>query len=228
MKKNLIFILFIIFVLAAPCVFAIDSQDNCATEGQEGDVHDKQCCNGLTGVAINNVPSEDGTCPSVLPSYGTQFNCIKCGDGICVEKENKCNCPDDCKDNGVVLTQNCPDSSSVECEGGEIISDGTTNNGCTNFKCVKELSNGIKSEIKIMPEVASEKAIEKIGDLGFNVELKETGQNNDLKFVYQTEEKEKEVKLFGIFKVKMKISAQVDAKTGEIKTKKPWWSFFAW
>jgi hypothetical protein len=34
--------------------------------------------------------------------------------------------------------------------------------------------------------------------------------------------------MFGLFKVKGKVTAEVDAETGEvISVKKPWWSFMA-
>lgn len=227
MKKYLFLTLCLFFILSVSSAFANDVQSDCAQEGQEGDVHGKSCCEGLTSVSINNVPLSSGMCPSVLPSYGTQFYCIKCGDGICGLKENKCNCPEDCKEAGEV--QNCPDTSSIECEEGNVVLGETKDeNGCFNFKCVKELSNGQPVEIKITPGYASEKAEEKIGELEFNIQLKEIEENNNLKLVYQTEEKEKEVKILGIFKVKIKVSVQIDALTGETKIKMPWWSIFTW
>jgi hypothetical protein len=227
MKKYLFFIIFILFILSTSFVLANDIQSDCAREGEEGDVSGKNCCEGLIGVAINNVPLPSGLCPSVLPSYGTQFYCIKCGDGICGEKENKCNCPEDCNESGEI--KNCPDSSSVECEGGKVVLDEVADeNGCFNFKCIKELSNGQPAEIKITPGFASEVVSEKVGNLNFNIQLQEAEENSDLKFVYQTDEKEKEVRIFGIFKVKIKVSAQIDALTGETRIKMPWWSIFAW
>ena len=91
-------------------------------------------------------------------------------------------------------------------------------------KCKKTLSNGRSAEIKIMPSTASEKAIEKLGELGFNITLKEVG--ND-KIAYELVA-EKQGKMLGLFKVKGKVSAEVDAETGElIKIKKPWWAFLA-
>ena len=89
------------------------------------------------------------------------------------------------------------------------------------------LSNGRKAEIKIMPETASEKAIERLGELGFNITLKEVGQGENAKAVYNVEA-EKQGKMLGLFKIKGKVSAEIDAETGEvIKVKKPWWSFLA-
>ncbi|MDA3837202.1 MAG: hypothetical protein PF542_06295 [Nanoarchaeota archaeon] len=77
------------------------------------------------------------------------------------------------------------------------------------------------TEIKIMPNVASEKAIEQLS-------IKEE-MTIELKFmkkpVYEIEGT-KEGKLFGLFKKDMIITTEIDAETGNvILTKKPWWSF---
>lgn len=111
----------------------------------------------------------------------------------------------------------CPDgkwvgrNASKNCEFDE----------CSN---VYQLSNGRKAEIKIMPETASTRAKEKLGELGFSVELKEAGTD---KVAYEVSA-EKEGKIFGLFKAKGKVSMQVDAESGEvISVKKPWWSFLA-
>ena len=78
-----------------------------------------------------------------------------------------------------------------------------------------------------MPETASEKAIERLGELGFNITLKEVGQGENAKAVYNVEA-EKQGKMLGLFKIKGRVSAEVDAETGEIiKIKKPWWAFLA-
>lgn len=42
-------------------------------------------------------------------------------------------------------------------------------------------------------------------------------------------ETEKEVKILGLFKIKIPISVQVGADTGDLKrVQRPWWSFVAW
>jgi hypothetical protein len=85
-------------------------------------------------------------------------------------------------------------------------------------------------EVKVMPETASEKAIEALSlhncveEEGCVIELKEVGEG---KYAYEVET-EKDAKLFGLFKTKMHVLAQVDAETGEIiKAKKSWWAFLA-
>jgi len=93
-----------------------------------------------------------------------------------------------------------------------------------NSKCSMNLSNGRKAEIKIMPETASEKAIERLGELNFTIQLKEVGKGNETKPIYELTGK-KQGKFLGIFKIMERIKAQVDAENGSIKVIKPWWSF---
>jgi hypothetical protein len=88
------------------------------------------------------------------------------------------------------------------------------------------LSNGRKAEIKIMPETASARAIERLGELNFTVELKEVGKGNETRAVYELTGN-KQGKFLGIFKIMAKVRAQVDAETGDVKVIKPWWSFLA-
>lgn len=109
----------------------------------------------------------------------------------------------------------------------------------TNMEMVKnqektmvKLSNGQESEIKIMPDVANERAMERLKlkvcePENCNIELKEVGQGEEIKAVYQVQA-QKESKVFGLFKAKMNVEAQVDAETGEIiQSHKPWWAFLA-
>ena len=103
-----------------------------------------------------------------------------------------------------------------------------TENNKTKLKTTS--SDGIKSEIKIMPNTASATAIAKLGDLGFTIELKEVGKETtdtkDDKVVYELTGN-KEGKFLGIFKIIAKVQAQVDAETGDVKVIKPWWGFLA-
>lgn len=77
-----------------------------------------------------------------------------------------------------------------------------------------------------MPDTASETAIQKLGDLGFKIELKDTGQLKTAP-VYEASAK-KDVRILGLFKARMTVKTEIDAQTGEAgKIIKPWWSFFA-
>ncbi|MBI2057048.1 hypothetical protein HYT91_02220 [Candidatus Pacearchaeota archaeon] len=92
-------------------------------------------------------------------------------------------------------------------------------------KLKAQLSNGNEQEIKIMPDRASEIALEKLKSKGFNIELKEVGEGDELRAVYIAKVDESG-KLLGLFKVKLNSEAQIDSETGEIiSSEKPWWNF---
>jgi len=95
------------------------------------------------------------------------------------------------------------------------------------------LSNGKGAEIKIMPSTASERALERLRlkvcspDNNCTIQLKEVGVGNQTRAAYEVQA-EKEARVLGLFKTKMRVQAQVDAESGEvIKSKKPWWAFLA-
>ena len=96
-----------------------------------------------------------------------------------------------------------------------------------------QLSNGKTAEIKVMPNTASQKAIERLrlkvcnSENNCSIELKEVGKGEQVKAAYEVQA-QKESKVLGLFKAKMQVQAQVDAETGEvIQSKKPWWAFLA-
>jgi len=93
------------------------------------------------------------------------------------------------------------------------------------------MSNGKNAQIKVMPETASQRALEVLSMHceinNCTIELKEVGSGNQTKLAYEIEETEP-VKIFGLFKANLDVHAQVDAETGEVvQTSKPWWSFLA-
>ena len=96
-----------------------------------------------------------------------------------------------------------------------------------------KLSNGKNAEVKVMPDKASEKAMERLRikvcseENNCQIELKEVGQGEQVKPAYEVKV-QKQARLFGLFKTKMNVQAQVDADNGEvIQSKKPWWAFLA-
>ena len=100
-------------------------------------------------------------------------------------------------------------------------------------KLMTKLSNGKNAEIKVMPDVASQKALERLRlkscseENNCQIELKEVGQGEKVKVAYEMKV-QKQSKVFGLFKAKMNVEAQIDAETGEvINSKKPWWAFLA-
>ncbi len=100
-------------------------------------------------------------------------------------------------------------------------------------KIMAKLSNGLNAEVKIMPDTASERAIERLKlkvcseENECQMELKEVGKGEQVKAAYEVKA-QKQAKLFGLFTTKMQVQAQIDAETGEvIQVKKPWWAFLA-
>ena len=96
-----------------------------------------------------------------------------------------------------------------------------------------QLSNGRNAEIKVMPDTASEKAMERLqlnvcsAENGCSIELKEVGSGEQTRAAYEVQA-QKQAKFLGMFKVQMQVQAQVDAENGEvIQSKKPWWAFMA-
>jgi len=96
-----------------------------------------------------------------------------------------------------------------------------------------QLSNGKNAEIKIMPNTASETAIAILqlkncnSDNNCSIQLKEVGNGEQVRASYEVQS-QKEARILGMFKTRMKVQAQIDAETGEvIQTKKPWWAFLA-
>ena len=97
------------------------------------------------------------------------------------------------------------------------------------------LSNGRKAHLKIMPNVASEKALKRLRLRNCNesnncsIELKEVGkgEGNKTRAAYEVQ-MQRHHKLLGMFRIKATNKVQVDAETGEIiRVKKPWWAFLA-
>ncbi|MEA3430889.1 MAG: DUF2202 domain-containing protein [Nanoarchaeota archaeon] len=93
------------------------------------------------------------------------------------------------------------------------------------------LSNGKNAEIKVMPDAASETALQRLRlkncNEGCSIELKEVSVKNQVRAAYEVKT-QRNSKVLGLFKKTMDVQAQVDAETGEvIQVGKPWWAFLA-
>ena len=103
------------------------------------------------------------------------------------------------------------------------------NNTIITFK----MKNGTEREIKIMPDTAAERALERLRLKVCNetnnctIQLKEVGKENKEKAKYEMQV-QRHYKLLGLFRAKAENKAEVDVETGDVVvTKKPWWSFLA-
>ncbi len=117
-------------------------------------------------------------------------------------------------------------SANCECELEE-----ETKNNKTKLKA--KLSNGKYSEIKIMPDTASETALNRLrlkvcsAENNCTIELKEVEKGNQTQLAYEVQV-QRHHKLLGMFRIKAMNKAQINAETGEvIRVKKPWWAFLA-
>lgn len=143
-------------------------------------------------------PDVEGTCPQDCKNYSSETECYKKG-GYC-------------------------SYTDIDCDNNYI---GYIGMGCEISCCLSNKTLPGEGKVKILPEAASLIARERLGELGFNVTLKEVGQGDSSKSYYEVSGV-KEGKMFGLFKVKGKVSVDVDAETGEVlKVHKPWWGFMA-
>jgi len=100
-------------------------------------------------------------------------------------------------------------------------------------KLFAQMSNGQNAEVKVMPDVASEKALERLKlktcseENECQIELKEVGSKKKAQMAYELQT-QRQAKVLGMFKAQLKVTAQVSAEDGEIiRVKKQWWAFLA-
>src|SRR3989344_909095 len=111
----------------------------------------------------------------------------------------------------------------VETEEGIELEEDT--NG-TEYK-LKARFRGNVTDIKIMPDRASEIAIERLRALNFTVELREVSRKGNVSRIVYHARAYKDGRFIGILKLKVRVETQIDPETGEIiGTTKPWWAFF--
>ncbi len=127
------------------------------------------------------------------------------------------------EDNGITLRVRDSEAQSLMNITQERVQDRT--------KLMVHLSNGMNSEIKVMPNTASETALARLGakceDRNCTIELKEVGSGEQTRAAYEIKT-QKQAKVLGLFQARMQVQAQVDAENGEvIQVKKPWWEFLA-
>lgn len=177
-----------------------------------------------------NCGPQSGTAP--IPSAGT---CpLEC---TCTENAISCTLGEESPSADVVDSETGAGSGQTEKDSSIVeitrnkeqqtmsINVGETKALTTAEVIIKERKLYVKSgetekQVKVMPNTASEIAVERLGNLGFTIELKETG-NYELKA-------EKQARFLFIFPLTAKVSASIDVETGKINSiTKPWWSFLA-
>jgi len=106
----------------------------------------------------------------------------------------------------------------------------TDSSGVTRLQA--RLDSGQEREIMVMPNVASETALNALAtsacssENNCTIELRSVGSGNAERVQYEMQ-LEKDRRLFGLFPIRMRVRADVDAQTGEALVRRPWWSFMA-
>lgn len=82
-------------------------------------------------------------------------------------------------------------------------------------------------EIKIMPDAASQVAVERLGGLDFKIELKDVGSAANPKPIYAIQAR-RPVRILGLIPVGLPLRLEINAETGvTTSVVTPWWNFLA-
>ena len=103
--------------------------EQCRDEDYGCTIDNIPCCSGLKEVPL--AFEENGQC--IAATCGSI--CRPCGNGICDENENRCSCPEDCKEQECTYNSDCPSETKKYCEGANACTS-TTSYKCDNGKCV--------------------------------------------------------------------------------------------
>ncbi len=154
-----------------------------------------------------------------------QKECNEFGNEVsCLKWKNSCQAPVDQTPCRILISQ-CDEGDKLACKKYSLTCQIEAVAYTSEDMEIKE--NKIfmnEQEIKVMPDTASENAIDKLSlNKDVEIELKDTG-----KPVYEVVGSQ-EKRILGLFKTAVKVTTTLSAETGEIeKTKRPWWSFLAW
>lgn len=179
---------------------------------------------------------------------GIENNSNKSNGFVPWQKRNESECPEGCKCVGAVTSCETEEGKTMTIMAGnseneivieinkvkvktEMKLEQSSENNKTKLRT--KLENGRNVELKIMPDRASERALERlrlkncVEENGCFIELKEVGEGNGARLSYELKAK-RSSRIFGIFRASMNVQSNVDAETGEIiSVKKPWWAFLA-
>jgi len=157
---------------------------------------------------------EETTCPTEQESITTTIKIpTENGGGTTNSEDESANKATNSKEETISITPSETGSGSViDYKGIKVKAESTT--------VVDSELYINETKVKVMPDTASETAIEKLGELNFTIELKDTG-----KYHIQAE---KEARLFFVVPVKEKVSIDIDAENGNIISESgSWWGFLA-
>jgi hypothetical protein len=203
-------------------------------------------CVFIVGLAIAQEQGNNNGSGSQKPANVTEKEKITF---IPWQKNNESECQSGCSCQGAVIS--CPTETgkimtiTAGASGNVIIITVNKTNASTELELEQErvqnktklrakLSNGTNAEIKVMPDTASETALERLRlkvcsqENNCTIELKEVGKTDEEKQLAYEIQIERHSRILGIFQKKMQVRAEVSAENGEvIKVNKPWWAFLA-
>ncbi len=108
-------------------------ETDCLMEGESGTIGEDHCCSGLTEVE-GLYPLATDSVDDCKPGCENCFYCTRCGNDICGEAENYCNCPHDCPEPSTPCysVQDCPTSECFINTTGECVQ---TDSSCESEIC---------------------------------------------------------------------------------------------
>jgi hypothetical protein len=177
---------------------------------EPGEANDPGGCGSDADVRCLGPPAREGSCPRDCEVKSD------CPEGCrCVGDTVSCRVDDEVKEVGIKKTG---EKVIIKIDGNEVDSEGDVE--IRGGRVFVMGGDGEERQLKIMPDKASEIAIQRLGEKGFVVVLRESGN-------YLVEAR-KQARLFGLFPVEGEIELEIDGESGEIvNEKRPWWSFLA-
>ena len=205
-----------------------ERERECFLEGQSlGQVtqdNTNECCEGL--YAHTRLLGDKGICRKMKETNRTEFTPY--------QKRNESECLDGCKCVGAVVSCPTENGKIMTIEAGRsgntitIIVNKTQVESPLNLSLEDgnrtrlkiRLQNGTEREIKIMPDVASQRALERLKLKVCNesnnctIQLKQVREKNQEKLKYLVQAYKE--KRFLFWKWKSRVQTQIDAETGEV------------
>lgn len=102
------------------------------------------------------------------------------------------------------------------------------NTGLNNSLNIRaRLDNGKEKDVKVLPNVASQTAMNIFRNRNMTLVLKQVGNGTNASLAYEANSNQT-VRLFGLFKVKANLQAMINAENGNVtEVHRPWWYFLA-
>jgi len=244
MKRGLSLILSVLIIgLMGIAVVQIGVQGQNGTDSNDTSNNDT----GSNETSGNETEDENGSNGRTrVTKNKTRF--LKRVDFVPWQRRNESECLEGCKCRGAVVS--CPTATgrvmtiTAGRSGNVIVITFDKVNASTELELEQEsennetklrakLSDGSLSEIKILPDGASKRALKKLRLKNCSeknkctIELKEVRKGARARAAYEVQ-LERHSRILGVFGKKMRVSAEVDSESGEIiKVNKPWWAFLA-